>query len=121
MARDCPTEAQEQKRLFEWADGPRAPIELAMMYHVPNGGTRNPREAHNLRLQGVKSGVPDICLPVPRGPFHGLYIELKRQRGGVVSDNQKAWITALNRVGYHAVICRGFDEARDVITKYLEL
>lgn len=70
-----PTEAEEQIALFEWArlQTGRFP-ELALLYHVPNGGSRNKIEAARLRAQGVKSGVPDLCLPVARGASHGLYI-----------------------------------------------
>ena len=117
---NSPTEAQEQAALFEWAarSTGRRP-ELKWLYHVPNGGSRDLREAHNLKLQGVKSGVPDICLPVPRPGFHGLYIELKRRERGRISPEQRDWITELNRYGYRAVVCRGWDEAREEIEHYL--
>ncbi len=120
MKADIPTEAQEQKALFEWARwaGGKHP-ELNLLYHVPNGGSRNVIEAHNLRLQGVRPGVPDICLPVPKGRYHGLYIELKRRKRGVVSDDQRAWIYCLNRNGYRAVVCKGWDEAREEILRYI--
>lgn len=115
-----PSEAQEQKALFEWAayNVRRYPA-LELMYHIPNGGSRNPIEAHNLKAQGVKPGVPDICLPVPRMHYTALYIELKRRSGGRVSDAQRGWIAALNRVGCRAVVCYGWEEARDAILEYL--
>ena len=119
--RPCATEAQEQKALFEWArmqEG-RYPA-LALLYHIPNGGSRNPIEAHNLKEQGVRAGVPDICLPVPSLHHTALYIELKRRNGGRVSDAQRGWIAALNRVGNRAVVCRGWEEARDIILDYLK-
>lgn len=93
--------------------------ELSLCFHIPNGGSRDPREAHNLRMQGVKPGVPDICLPVPRNGYAALYIELKRKSGGVLSDNQRVWLKALNRAGNRAVVCKGFDEARTEILEYL--
>ena len=113
-------EAQEQRALFDWAAYAqnRWP-ELGLLYHIPNGGSRDPREAHNLRMQGVKPGVPDICLPVPRNGYAALYIEMKRKSGGVLSDNQRVWLKALNRAGNRAVVCNGFDEARETILEYL--
>lgn len=115
-----PSEAQEQKALFEWAEWVKGKYPaMAMMYHIPNGGSRNPIEAHNLKAQGVRPGVPDICIPVPNSVHHALYIELKRRKGGRVSDDQRGWINALNRVGNKAVVCRGWEEARDVILEYL--
>ena len=71
------------------------------------------------RAQGVKSGVPDLCLPVARGGNHGLYIELKRQRGGRISEEQVRWINGLLKQGYAAAICKGWQEAADVIIDYL--
>ena len=113
-------ESQEQAALFQWAQMSMARYPaLEWMYHIPNGGSRNVIEARHLRDQGVKAGVPDICLPVPAGRYTALYIELKRPDGGKVSENQQRWIAALNRVGCCAVVCHGWDEARRVIEEYL--
>ena len=116
-----PTEAQEQEALFLWAERAKGKMpELGMLFHIPNGGSRNLLEAANLKAQGVKPGVPDICMPVPRGKFAALYIELKRRKRAEVSDYQRGWITALNRVGNRAVVCYGWDEAREVLIEYLK-
>lgn len=78
MAYKVQHEAIEQTKLFNWVVLARGKYpELDMLYHIPNGGSRNKIEAANLRRQGVRSGVPDLCLPVARGNYHGLYIELK--------------------------------------------
>lgn len=50
---------------------------------------------------------------------HGLYIELKRQRGGRISEEQVRWINGLLKQGYAAAICKGWQEAASVITDYL--
>ena len=115
-----PTEAEEQTALFAWAEWNKTQYpELTLMYHVPNGGSRNTAEARRLKAQGVKPGVPDICLPVPRGKYHGLYIELKRQRGGKISSLQKIWLTALAGQGYKCLVCFGAEDAEWEIVKYL--
>ena len=108
-------EAHEQAALFNWA---AYVPELKYMYAVPNGGSRNKIEAANLKRQGVKRGVPDICLPLPKGKYHGLYIELKYGKGRA-SENQKDYLEYLASVGYKAVLCYGYDEARIEIEKYL--
>ena len=115
------TESQQQQLLFEWAalSAGRWP-ELALMYHIPNGGSRSKSEAGRFRAEGVKAGVPDICLPVARGGYHGLYIELKRVKGGRVSTAQQGWIAALRDQGYCACVCKGWDDAAHVIKAYLE-
>lgn len=117
---EVPTESMEQQWLFQWArmsEG-RYP-ELALMYHVPNEGKRSRATGGRLRAEGLRSGVPDICLPVARGGYHGLYIELKRRKGGRVTEAQEEWIAGLRAQGYRAEVCRGFDEASDVILAYL--
>lgn len=117
-----PSESEEQQQIFQWAAYAvgRWP-ELKYMYHVPNGGARNKATAGRLKAEGVKPGVPDICLPVPHGKHHGLYVELKRRKGGRVSDEQKDWIAALHSFGYATAVCRGAQEAIEVIQRYLRL
>ena len=65
------------------------------------------------------AGVPDLCLPVARGQYHGLYIELKRQRGGRTSDHQSEWLDALSAQGYKAALCYGWEQAAGTIIEYL--
>lgn len=93
--------------------------ELVRLFHVPNGGQRHAAVAAKLRGQGVKPGVPDLCLPVPRFGCHGLWIEMKTQDGRV-SAPQKDWIAFLRSAGYRVEVCRSFDEARDVLLGYLD-
>ena len=120
--RPCPLEADEQAALMQWVDWATAQHpELALLHHIPNGGSRHRAEAANLRRQGVKAGVPDLCLPVPRGPHHGLYIELKRQHGNDLSQDQRAWLEALIAQGYVATMCRGAEAAQRAIEWYFTL
>lgn len=83
-----PTEAVEQEALFRWAVLQPTESGIRLMMHIPNGGYRKPSEAARFRALGVRAGVPDIFLPVARGGYHGLWIELKRRRGGRVSGEQ---------------------------------
>ena len=115
-----PTEAQEQCYLFRWMAYNRMKYpELALCFHIPNGGSRHRLEAVHLKEQGVKAGVPDLCLPVARGRYHGLYIELKRQKGGRLSVAQAEWLRALQAQGYRTAVCAGWESARDTIMEYL--
>lgn len=117
-----PTESVEQQCLFRWADFQRGRFpELALLYHVPNGGNRSKSEAGRFRAEGVKAGVPDLCLPVARGGFHGLYIELKRLRGSKTSEEQTAWIESLKQQGYFVSLCKGWEAAAKEIEQYLQL
>ena len=116
-----PLESEEQITLFKWArlQSGKYP-ELSLLYHVPNGGSRHRAEAARLQAEGVKAGVPDLCLPVARGGFHGLYIELKRVRGSRTSDLQVGWMESLMKQGYCVALCKGWEQAAQTIIAYLE-
>lgn len=94
--------------------------ELALLFHVPNGGARDAIEGRHLKQVGVKQGVPDLCLPVPRGRYAALYIELKTETGRA-SEPQKWWIYHLNAAGNFAEVCHGWESAVRVIEWYLSL
>ncbi len=114
------TEAQEQKLLFQWAQYSRQMFpELELLFHVPNGGKREKREATSLKKEGVKAGVPDLVLPVARGEYFGLYIELKVGRNKP-KEHQLKWIEQLKEQGYFVEVCYGWLEASEVIKNYLE-
>ena len=115
-----PLEEDEQIALFQWAAYESAAIpELKLMYHIPNGGKRNKAIAAKFKRMGVKAGVPDIFLAAPKGEYHGLYIELKRTKGGSTSDNQDDWIDALREQGYRVDVCKGWEKAKETILEYI--
>ena len=118
--RMLPTEDEEQIWLFSWAalNLGRWP-ELELMHHIPNGGKRTKTEAARFKAMGVKRGVSDIFLPVARGGFHGLYIELKA-KDGKVDAAQKEWIEAVRKQGYCGAVCFGGGLAADLIKRYLK-
>lgn len=122
MKKSTISEHKEQRYLFDWAEKQAFAYPLLrMMYAIPNGSLRTKKGAAILKAEGVKSGVPDVCLPVANRFYHGLYIEMKRSDGGDGgSDNQWKWIDQLNAQGYMAVVCHGWDEARKAILHYLK-
>ena len=121
MTDRIPTESDEQKALMRWAAYNRGRYpELALLYHIPNEGQRDPRVGARMRAEGLRKGVPDLCLPVARGGSHGLYIELKRTKGGRLSPEQAEWIDGLLRQGYAACVCRGWEAASREIERYLQ-
>lgn len=114
------SEATEQEALIQWCGYQQGQYpELKLIYHIPNGGSRNTLEAANLKRQGVKAGVPDLCLPVARKGFHGLYIEMKYGRNKT-TENQKEWLEELGIQGYCTAVCYGMEEAQKVLLEYLE-
>lgn len=118
--RMLPTEEEEQIWLFSWAalNLGRWP-ELELLHHIPNGGKRSKPEAARFKAMGVKRGVSDIFLPVARGGYHGLYIELKA-KDGKVEKEQKEWIDAVQEQGYYGIVCFGGFSAANLLETYLK-
>jgi hypothetical protein len=115
-ANTIPTEDHEQAHLATWLTK-----QGIRFFAIPNGGSRHLLEALKLKRCGVQRGVPDICVPIPSGSYHGLFIELKRVSGSKVSDEQAEWINYLNKMGYYAKIAYGFIEAKAIVEYYLAL
>jgi hypothetical protein len=111
-----PTEHLEQVTLITWY---RRTYKNELLIAIPNGGKRHIKTALAMKQEGTSKGFPDLFLPVPNNKHHGLFIEMKRQKGGTVSKEQKAWLEYLNCVGYQAVVCKGFLEAKEIIECYL--
>jgi hypothetical protein len=111
----------EQCLLMQWAEvaAGRHP-ELRLLYAIPNGGHRLVSVARKLKREGVKAGVPDLCLPVARGQHHALYLELKAGKNRA-TPAQREWLDALWAQGNDTHVCAGWEAARDCITEYLAL
>ena len=115
-----PTEEQEQAAVIEWRELMKNQFpDLEDLIHIPNGGLRSKSEAVRFKRLGVRPGVSDLFLPTPVGKYHGLWVEMKRQKGGKLSPDQKDWLERMNKKGYLAVRANGAEEACDIIYKYL--
>src|ERR1700756_610025 len=112
----CPTEEHDQIRFAAWLASQRIKFTASA-----NGGKRDYREAAKLKRMGVSPGFPDIEIPLPSGGYHGLYIEMKREKGGKLSRAQKDWLEYLRSKNYYADVAEGFDEAKKIVLNYLRL
>ena len=106
-------EANLQKAVAKYLD-----LLGVLWFHCPNGGTRNIREAANLKAQGVKRGISDVIILEPRGCYHGLMIELKSAKGRL-SESQKIFLKKCDANGYAVSVCYSFDSAKGVIDTYM--
>lgn len=115
-------EGMEQKALFNWLNI-KHPAAAKLAFHVPNGGHRVKAVAAKLKAQGVKAGVSDIVLPMARGGYFGLFIEFKATppHDAVVSTSQHSFLQSVELQGYLAIVCRGLQEAMDVISGYMAM
>ena len=115
------TETEEQQIVIKWWSEHRAELPERLLFHIPNEGRRSPAAANALYRMGLRAGVPDLLLAVPRGVYHGLFIEMKRPKGSRTSPEQRAFIEALNAQGFKAVVCKGADAAITVLKDYLSV
>lgn len=135
-------EEAEQAALVEWAayvsilDDDRKPVQLCeLIIAIPNGAhlagddKRRGMQMGRLIDMGVKPGAADLFVPLARGDWHGLFIEMKKPRNAfkypsdlarAVSPAQQSFGELVGRFGYWHVVCYGFDEARHVIEQYIE-
>lgn len=115
-------EGLEQQAFFVWLYA-RHREAWRHTFHPPNGGHRHVMVAIEMKSQGVKAGVPDICMDYPRGGYHGLRIELKATppHDAAVSSSQIEWRDRLAAAGYRAVVCMGLEAAKAEVERYLGL
>ena len=116
-------EHDAQSAVFVWAAHPvtlrRYPL-LELLYAVPNGEKRDLKVAQRLKKEGVKSGVPDLQLPVPRGGWAGLYIEMKAG-SNKPTPAQARFIELLIGQGHRVSVQRSAAAAIAEIEWYLSL
>lgn len=107
------TESGEQEAVVQFCELMRIPV-----VHIPNEGKRSAAYAAQMKRMGLAKGFPDLFIPVARSGFHGLMIELKRDKMARPTEAQRAWVEYLNRAGYRAAVCHGADAAIEEIKNY---
>lgn len=112
------TEHQIQSCFMQWCHYQKHPA-FKTIFAIPNGGARHIITGKKLKAEGVKKGVPDICLAYSSKEHHGLFIEFKSEKGKL-SDYQKDWITNLSMVGYKTAVCFSVDDAISEVEEYLK-
>jgi hypothetical protein len=108
-------ESREQQRVAYW-------LRAAGIFFcaIPNGGFRNRFEAGRMKAEGVTAGAPDILIfdPPEVGVFCGVALELKRRKGGRVSEEQRAFLQQLGQIGWLTVVANGAEEAFAELTRF---
>ncbi|MFA5630328.1 MAG: VRR-NUC domain-containing protein [Porticoccaceae bacterium] len=114
-------EEVEQARVVQWSHLPsvRAQMpQLRWLHHSPNGGKRDAFTGGQMKAMGVKPGFPDLILPVKSGPFPGLVIEMKDDKGRE-SPVQMEWRDHFIEQGWRYHLARSAEEVRQVLCRYL--
>lgn len=112
------SEHAHQVTLLNWFDL-TYPRYKGFIFAIPNGGFRHKAVAAKLQIEGVRSGIPDLFLPVASSGYHGMFIEMKTEKGRA-TENQKLWIERLLSLGYLAVVCKGWHDAANQVSEYLK-
>lgn len=107
------SEADEQKAVVAYCDARRIPV-----FHIPNEAKRSPQLAAHLKAMGMRAGVPDLFIPVARGGYHGLFVEMKFGKNKL-TQAQFDWLRALSAQGYCAKCCYGARNAVELIRRYM--
>ena len=116
--RNAQPEAAEQENVIKWArDNENNYPFLWMLHSSLNGVKLSKTQAGKAKASGMLSGVPDLFLPVPRGSFCGLYIEMKSATGRIM-PSQSRYLSAVSDFGYSAVVCYSANEAIKTIENY---
>ncbi len=108
-------EHKEQSNVIRWF---RLQYPKLTMFAIPNGGLRHIRTAARLKDEGVMAGVADLFLMKPSGLYHGLFIEMKSEKGKL-TDNQTLFLRKAIFEGYEIKVCYSFIEAKESIEHYL--
>jgi len=95
------------------------PVYRGLLYHIPNGGKRTAREASTLKSVGVVSGIPDLCLAIPRSGSGALYIELKTETGKVRPEQEKT-ISRLRQAGNKAEVIKNLSTFIELVENYIK-
>lgn len=112
------TEFQEQALFVSWCK--MHPTLKHFIFCIPNGGNNTPQWNVKLKKMGMRAGVSDLFIALPNKKHHGLWLEMKKKKGGVKSLEQVEWINRMNKVGYLAHFAHGFEEAKDIAIEYLK-
>lgn len=117
-SRVVPSEDDEQRAVVEYCDIMGFPV-----FHIPNEGKRSKATAARMKRLGLRSGVPDLFVPIARGEYHGLFVEMKRRdfTPSKITSNQLEWIELLKSNGYAAFVCAGANSAIKCVDWYMAL
>lgn len=114
------SESQEQAAVIEWWRFAHKKYDVpeCSLLHIANEGTGSVARGCLQKRQGVRAGVADLFLSVPRGSFSGLWIEMKR-KDGQVRQEQREFLNQMQVLGYDCSVCRGAEAAMRKIHAYM--
>lgn len=115
LANGTISEQSMQCAIIDWVR--YHPIILKHIMHIPNESKSTPGYRKTLSDMGVKSGVSDLFVALPRRGYHGAWIELKSQNGRL-GPAQKVFLEDMAIAGYFTKVCYTIEEAIETLTFY---
>lgn len=92
---------------------------IDLLHSSLNGVKLSKAQAGKAKASGMLAGVYDLCLPVRRGPYVGMYLEMKYGRNKLTPE-QEWYGQRLREEGWYTAVCYNWLQARDEIIKYLQ-
>lgn len=115
------SEDAHQIALFRFYDFAQTMIpELAFAFHPPNGGVRAKQTAYRLKQMGVRAGVPDVLIPIPRSPYIGLAIEMKYGKNKP-TIHQQQYLEMFSSYGWKTAVCYDWTHAAALSCQYFSV
>ena len=114
MIVQAPTRSEhvEQREFVSWFRKTFVGVKIVA---IPNGGTRSPSVALQMKLEGVLPGVPDLYIP----KWH-LWIEMKRVDGSLGKHQAEMIGYLRNECGDNAMVCYGFEDAKEQVIMFVK-
>ena len=115
------SEHLEQCAVIQWCELQKSIYpHIERIFAIPNGGKRNIGVARKMKAEGQRAGVPDLFLPVAKGGYHGLFIEMKHGKNKP-TEKQRDWLDFLAAMGYCTAVCWDRDDAIETLIDYYDM
>jgi hypothetical protein len=118
------SENQEQRALVKWLS--YHPIVRDYFLKLNNEGKRSEAEGWNLKMMGLKPGASDLFIFYPTTKYHGLFLEVKRNKKYTPSEmrtdtwvSQQQFLDCVKKIGFAAETCYGWEDGVSIIERYL--
>ncbi len=104
-----------QAEIYKWFHNTHCAGKNNVIFSVPNGGTRNVKEALKLKATGLVPGVSDLIILLPS---KCLFIEVKTSTGKQ-SDVQKVFESKVTLLGFDYYLVRSLEEFKNILLPLL--
>jgi hypothetical protein len=111
-------EERVARQLTEYLEILKSQKKIAVFTHISNETyTKSWTTKSRNKAMGVRPGTPDYIIVYPHTI---LFLEIKREKGGVMSQSQNEWQKALIDAGVPAIRANGIDEAISAVNYYIK-